>query len=64
MITITGIDGRKHHLHRDAVARISESPTSSAWHGIRSLVKTFDGEVIEAQEAPKQILAELDKEGA
>lgn len=48
MIRITDHQGQAHYLAPDAIARVSEAPTSSQWHGIKAYVKTFDGETIEA----------------
>lgn len=50
MIRITDYQGQAHFLAPDAIARVSEAPTSSQWHGIRAIVKTFDGATIEAQQ--------------
>lgn len=64
MITITDINGRQHHLHRDAVAHITVAGTSSQWHGIRAIVRTFDGHVIEARETAAAIMTAIEKDGA
>ena len=57
MITITDMNGRKHHLSAAAIASVTEASTSSQWHGIRSIVKLFDKSIIEAQEPAQQIAA-------
>lgn len=59
MITISDIDGRKHYLHPDAIARISEAGASSAWHGIRSIVHMFDCRLIEARELPTDLAQQI-----
>lgn len=49
MIRIT--DSRTvHYVAPDNIARLTEAATSSQWHGIRTIVKLFDGSTIEAQE--------------
>ncbi len=50
MIEVTDINGRKHYLKAETIMRITEADTSSRWHGIRSIVKTTDGCIIEAAE--------------
>lgn len=62
MITITGINGQKHHLSAAAIASVTEASTSSQWHGIRAIVKLFDKSVIEAQEPAQQIAAAVEGE--
>lgn len=56
MITIHDYRGRVHHLNPHAIALISEASTSSQWHGIRAIVKTFDGGLIEARDDADTIL--------
>ena len=53
MITITDMNGMRHHLHPDAVARVVQAGPN--WHGIRAYVKTFDGKTIEAGESADEI---------
>lgn len=55
MIRVITADGLTNVLHPDAIARISEAPTSSQWHGIRAYVKLFDGSTIETQESVYEI---------
>lgn len=50
MVEITDYNGRAHYLAVKAIAQVSEAGPSSQWHGIRSLVKTFDGKTIESSE--------------
>lgn len=46
---------RTEYVAAGNVARISEAPNSSAWHGIRSYVRTFDGAVLECNETAADI---------
>ena len=39
----------------NAIARVIEAGASSQWHGIRSIVKTFDGATIECRESAIEI---------
>ena len=55
MIKITGYNGRTHYVDAAAIAKISEAGVSSQWHGIRCIVKCFDGSVIEAGDSADQI---------
>lgn len=48
MIEITSYTQRKYLLHPDSIAVIMEASTSSYWHGVRSIVKLFDGVIIES----------------
>jgi hypothetical protein len=62
MVKIIDYNGKTHYVAADAVAKISEAGVSSQWHGIRSIVKCFDGTVIEAGDTAdviaKSIIAE------
>ncbi|WP_341667394.1 hypothetical protein [Alcaligenes sp. SDU_A2] len=53
MIQITDMNGRRHYLHLDAIARVAQAGPN--WHGIRAYVKTFDGKTIEAAESADEI---------
>lgn len=61
MIRLHDHEGRSIFLAPDAVAKITEAGTSSQWHGIRSYVKTFDGEVLEVGESSHEIALMLEK---
>ena len=39
-----------HYVAPAAIARITEAGVSSQWHGIRSIVKLFDGTTLECSE--------------
>ena len=56
MIQLTGINGRTHTIHPDAIARLVEPGTSGKWHGINCYVKTFDGDTIEVRENVSEIM--------
>lgn len=47
MFKITDTSGLAHYVAAENVARVTEASTSSRWHGIRSIVRLFDGAVIE-----------------
>ncbi|WP_368928675.1 hypothetical protein [Alcaligenes faecalis] len=53
MIQITDMDGRRHYLHHDAIARVTQAGPN--WHRIGAYVRTFDGKTIEAQESAEEI---------
>lgn len=53
MIQITDMDGRRHYLHPDAIARVTQAGPN--WHRIGAYVRTFDGKTIEAQESAEEI---------
>jgi hypothetical protein len=55
MIVVTDINGRTIYLAPEAIASITEAGTSSQWHGIRAIVKTFDGQLLECRETAEQI---------
>ena len=56
MIKLTGINGRTHAIHPDAIARLVEPGTSGKWHGVNCYVKTFDGDTIEVRENVCEIM--------
>ena len=43
----------------NAIARVIEASASSQWHGIRAIVKTFDGDTIECRETVHEIIAAI-----
>ena len=61
MIRITDLTGKTHYLAVLNIPRGSEAGTSSQWHGIRSFVRTSDGQTIEATETADQIAALVTK---
>lgn len=62
MIKITDYKGRTHFVAADAIAKVSEAGASSQWHGIRCIVKLFDGSVIEAGDTADWIAAAVAQE--
>lgn len=44
-----------HYVAPTAIARVTEAGVSSQWHGIRSIVKLFDGTVLECSEVASDI---------
>lgn len=65
MITVRDSTGRYHYLAAAAIARVTEAPASSQWHGIRAFVTTFDGQTIESSEVAADIArnVEADRRG-
>ena len=61
MIKIFDYKGKTHYLAPGAIASLTEASTSSQWHGIRCIVKCFDGSVIEANQSADIIAAEISK---
>lgn len=59
MIKITDYKGRTHYVSPSAIAKISEAGVSSQWHGIRCIVKCFDGSIIEAGDTADEIAAAI-----
>ena len=53
MIQITDMNGKRHYLHPDAIARVTQAGPN--WHRIGAYVRTFDGKTIEAQESAEEI---------
>lgn len=51
MIAITDHRGMKQLVSLQAIATVKEAGASSQWHGIRSIVKLFDGSIIESSES-------------
>lgn len=51
--------GTVQYVAPTAVARVIEAGASSQWHGVRSIVKTFDGDTIECRETVHEIIAAL-----
>ena len=56
----TDINGLKHLLNPDAIARIDEPGVSGKWHGIQAYVRLFDKTTIEAREAVLEIALAID----
>lgn len=44
-----------HYVSPQNIARVTEAGVSSQWHGIRSIVRTLDGAVLECSEPAGQI---------
>ena len=42
--------GRQYFVSAENIARVIEAGASSQWHGVKSLVKCFDGETLEVNE--------------
>jgi len=51
----------KHAVHPDAIAKVTQASTSSQWHGIRAIIKLFDGSTLEVSESLEEVLALIEK---
>ncbi len=61
MIRVIDIDGGAHYLNPAAIASITEAGASSQWYGVKSIVRLFDGRVVESRETAAEIDAALHK---
>lgn len=52
-------DGLIEYIAPAAIARVIEPGASSQWHGIRAIVKTFDGKTLECAESVQDILKQM-----
>lgn len=59
MIQITDMSLRKHYLHKDAIARVSQAGPNGS--GIGAYVKMFDGQTIEARESAEEISRRIEE---
>lgn len=59
MIQLTGINCNAIHLAPAAIASVIEAGASSQWHGIRAIVRTFDGQVLEVRERAVDIASQV-----
>ena len=55
MIKLTDINGHTRYVAASAIASVTEAGASSQWHGIKSIVKLFDGLVIECQQTADDV---------
>lgn len=55
MIRVTDINGLDVYMAARNVASVNEAGQSSQWYGIRSIVRTFDGAVIECQQEARHV---------
>ena len=51
--------GTVQYVSPHAIARVIEAGASSQWHGVRSYVKTFDGDTLECSETAHEINAAI-----
>ena len=63
MIEIRAYNGTRHYVSPAAIASVSETGASSQWHGIRSIVRLFDGAVIESDDRAETISAAVARHG-
>lgn len=62
MIRLSLSSGRDVFLAAENISSIRETEASSQWHGIRAVVKTFDGQALEVGDTAKEIAAKVDAE--
>lgn len=56
------LSSKSHYLAASAIAQISDTDAASQYRGIRSVIKTFDGDRIESNEPASVIAAQVDEE--
>ena len=61
LTTPTSSGNTTHYVSPQNIARVTEAGASSAWHGIRSYVRTFDGAVLECSETVQEIFDAIEK---
>ncbi|MBA6058096.1 hypothetical protein [Pseudomonas juntendi] len=59
MIQLTGINRNAIHLAPAAIASVTEAGASSQWNGICSIVRTFDGQVLEVRQRADDIVRQI-----
>ncbi|MGO3542327.1 MAG: hypothetical protein ACTIOG_07470 [Pseudomonas helleri] len=59
MIKLTNSNGYDLYFAPDAIASVQEAGTSSQWHGICSIVRTFDGQVLEVRQRADDVVRQI-----
>ena len=59
MVRITTTRGETIYLSAESIAQINEG---SRWHGYASVIRTAQGQIIEAREEPDEIAKQVEKE--
>ncbi|MBF8651988.1 hypothetical protein IRZ81_14415 [Pseudomonas putida] len=59
MIKLTGINRNAIYLAPAAFAQVTEACTSSQWHGVCAIVRTFDGQVLEVRERADDVARQV-----
>ena len=65
MIKLTTPNGpsiRTHYVSAKNISRITEAGASSQWHGIKTIVRCFDGETLEVSEEAAWIVERVASE--
>jgi len=57
----TSYGSTTHYVAPANICRITEAGASSQWHGIRSIVRLFDGTTLECSEGVKDIYAAVEE---
>lgn len=61
MIELTLFDGRRQYVAPSAIASVAETGASSQWHGVRAVVKLFDGTVIEVRDSAQEVMRSIQR---
>ena len=61
LTTPTSSGSTTHYVAPYNICRITEAGASSQWHGIRSIVRLFDGTTLECSEGAGDIRAAVEK---
>lgn len=64
MIELVTYDGHTMFVAPSAIASVTEAGTSSQWHGIRSIVRLFDGKAIEASQTAQWVVEQIRRAAA
>lgn len=64
MLKVIDHHGRSHRLNPELISSVAETGTSSQWHGINSIIRMADGQVIEARTTVAEIDAQQARGGA
>jgi len=61
MIELTLVDGRRKYVAPSAIASVTETGASSQWHGIRAVVKLFDGTSVEVCDSAHEVMRAIQR---
>lgn len=59
MLKLTGANRNVIYLAPAASASVTETCTSSQWHGICAIVRTFDGQVLEVKQRADDVVRQI-----
>ena len=61
MIKLTNSNGYDLYFASGAIASVQEAGTSSQWHGICAIVRTFDGQVLEVRQRTDDVVRQINE---